>query len=77
MKKPTPIKININDLNEAFNTHNVKIILAVLKEYAAFKKKGPLQLTEDIRLNEFLLTIKRLGLVPKLVPNERAKQVWK
>jgi hypothetical protein len=77
MNNGIPIKFSLKDLNEALNTGNTRIILVVLREYAAFKKKGSLHLTENFRFIEFALAIKKLGLVLTVVPNERAKEIWK
>ena len=77
MKKGISIKLSLKDLSEALNTGNTRIILVVLREYATFKKKGSLQLKENFRFIEFALAIKKLGLVLTVVPNERAKEVWK
>ena len=77
MKKDPPIKITIKDLNEALQTSNTKIILAVLREYAASRKKGPLHLKENFRVIEFMAAINNLGLILRIVPNENAKKVWK
>ena len=77
MKNQIPIKMTLKDINEALHTNNTNIILAVIREYATFKKKGPVNLKDDFHLIDFSLALKKLGLVLTVVPNERAKKIWK